>query len=344
MIKVLFMSLERKKMKLAIVSFNIQGDIIGEKIRKAFEADLYCKKNIENFNITKLTKDLMESYEGIIFISSTGIAVRSIAPYIKGKDVDPAVVVIDIFGKYVISLLSGHLGGANCLAVRLAKLIKAEPIITTATDSLKIESPDILAKDNSLVIDSLKDAKKIAALLVNGDKVAFIDEENKIIKPKGYSDNLKDVLGAVFITNKLQDKKIKESKIKTLYLIRKNIILGIGCKKDYCPQKMKKTVLDKLEELKIDKRSIKIIATAEVKKDEEAILELAKFLECDIRIYTKDQIKEVQWKYEGSDFVEKSVGVRAVCEPVVELSGGKLLTDKMKLEGMTLCVGKEENY
>lgn len=344
MIKALPMSLERGKMKLAIVSLNAKGDIIGENLRQAYEADLYSKKNIEDYNIMKLVKELMESYDGIIFISSTGIAVRSIAPYIKGKNVDPAVIVIDVFGKFVISLLSGHLGGANALALNIAKLIGAEPIITTATDNLGIEAPDILAKKNSLVIDSLKAAKEISALLVDGKKVAFIDEENKIITPKGYTDNLNGVSGAVFVTNKLPDKKIKDGKIKTVYLIRKNIILGIGCKKEYCPEKMKKIVLKKLEDLDIDKRFVKTVATIEVKKDEKAILELVKFLCCNLKIYTKDEIKEVQFKYKGSDFVEESIGVRAVCEPVVELSAGKLLTYKMNLEGMTLCVGREEDY
>lgn len=329
-------------MKLAIISFNSQGDVIGEKIKKAFGAELYSKKNIKNFNIMELTKKLMEDYEGIIFISSTGIAVRAIAPNIKGKAIDPAVIVIDIFGRFVISLLSGHLGGANELTLNISRLIGGEPVITTATDSIGIEAPDILAKKNGLIIDNLRTAKEISALLVAGKKVVFLDDENKMSMPKGYTDNLDEASGCIFVSNKLFNKEMNYRKINTLYLIRKNIILGIGCKKDYCAEKMRKMVLEKLEELNIDMRAVKIVATIEIKKEEKAILELTKFLNCDMKVYTKDEIRKVQSKYEGSDFVEKSIGVRAVCEPVVELSGGKILIDKLKLDGMTLCIGEED--
>ncbi|MFL0268657.1 cobalt-precorrin 5A hydrolase [Candidatus Clostridium radicumherbarum] len=325
-------------MKTAVVSFNSKGHIIADKLNKLYEADLYKKNQGETFNISELTKRLIEDYEAIIFISSTGIAVRAIAPFIKNKEVDPAVLVIDVFGKYVISLLSGHLGGANALTLKLSEYLSAEPIITTATDSLGIKAPDILAKENGLIIDNMKAAKDIAALLVDDKKAAFIDDDNLINLPRGYTSDLEDVQGVVVVGNKAKDKNY--SALKVLKLIRKNIILGIGCRKDYPVEKMKDIVLQKLAEYNIDKRAVKAIATIEIKKDEKAILALSKYLDADLKIFTKAEIEEAQNKYKGSNFVFKSVGVRAVCEPCTELCGAKLQTGKLCIEGMTLCIGK----
>lgn len=328
-------------MKIAVISFNRHGLIIAQKLKEFVQADLYFKKDNESFNIIELTGRLVKEYEGIVFISSTGIAVRAIAPHIKSKDRDPAVVVIDNFGRYVISLLSGHLGGANELTVKLSEHLGAEPVITTATDILGIIAPDVIASENGLIIDSLKDAKEIAALLVDGKRVAFIDEENKIGLPAGYCDNLDEASGIVYVTSNISDvSRFTQSGLRTLKLIRKNIVLGIGCRKEYSSEKMLEKVLQNLYLQKIDSRAVGVISTIEVKKNENAILELAEYFKVDLKIFSKDEIKEIQHKYEGSDFVEKSIGVRAVCEPCVELSGGELLTGKISCDGMTLCIGR----
>ena len=332
----------------------------------------------ENFNFKKIVEKSFKEYDAVIFISSTGIAVRVIAPFIQSKDKDPAVIVIDSTGKYAISLLSGHLGGANKLTEKIAKIIGAEPIITTATDNLNIKAPDIIAKENNLVIEDLKKAKDVAALLVNGEKVAFIDEDDLIDFPKGYIYNIEDAKGLVIVTNKLhinadsfkdenffkEDKqmilqnvdenkhiisqnenkdreiisqnknKYKEKnltaekseeilisqkvdkrtnpvheyvqlKIKDEYLqrqslnnkslndkcilklIRKNIVLGIGCRKNYDENTMKENVIRVLKEENIDLKSINSIVSVEIKKDEKAINELSNFLECPFITYSE---------------------------------------------------------
>jgi cobalt-precorrin 5A hydrolase len=328
-------------MKIAVISFNSRGEIIAEKLQSAFSIDVYSKREGESFNITELAGKLMKEYKQIIFISSVGIAVRAIAPFIKSKDIDPAVLVVDSFGRFVISVLSGHLGGANELTLKVAEVLGAEPIITTATDYLGVAAPDIIAKDNGLMIDSLKDAKDIAALLLDNKKVAFLDEDSRIKVPKGYTDSLEEAHGVVCVTNKIDTKLQSEKDIKKLKLIRRNIILGIGCRKDYPPEKMQEIVLQKLLDYKIDFRAVKTVASVEVKKDETAVIELAEFLKAEFKVFTIEEIKKIQHNYEGSSFVEKTIGVRAVCEPCVELSGGQLLSGKISCEGMTLCIGKE---
>lgn len=366
-------------MKIAVISVTKQGDEIYKNIKDTLnkneiyknsnldlssenknknelsDIDLYSKSSICNFELKNITEKVFENYEAIIFISSTGIAVRAISKFLKGKDKDPAVLVIDATGKYVISLLSGHLGGANELTLKISEILKAQPIITTATDNLGVVAPDVLAKENQLIIDDLKAAKQGASLLVQGEMLLLYDEENKIKAPKGYVicnenfdiENCEDrkivkfedsnkVNFIVYVTNKF---KIPCEK-NFLKLIRKNIILGIGCRKDYNPLKLRENILKLLEENNIDYRSVKAITTIEVKKNENAILEAVKYFNCDLKIFTVEEIKTVEGNYKGSDFVKQNVGVRAVCEPCVELYGGKLITGKLSIEGMTFCAGK----
>lgn len=325
-------------MKIAVISVTRQGDSIAERIRESYAIDLFSKNQTGVFDINSISKLCMENYSAVIYISSTGIAVRSIAPFIKSKAVDPAVIVIDCTGKYAISLLSGHLGGANKLTLEIAKSIGAMPIITTASDNLGFLAPDVLAKENGLEIESLAKAKTIASLLVAGNKVGFLDEESQIKLPQGYeANNLSNYKGLVYVTNK---DKIDFSNIDVLKLLRKNIILGIGCKKNYDSEKMHRQVSEVLKEYNIDKRAIKCISTVEVKRNEKAIISLSESLNCELEIWEINEIKAVQHKYIGSNFVEKTIGVRAVCEPCVELSGGEILFSKLNIEGMTLCIGK----
>ena len=332
-------------MKTAVISVTKQGDTIAEKIKQSLLIDVFSKSKTENFDINVISKQCMESYSAIIYIASTGIAVRSIAPYIKSKDVDPAVIVIDCTGKYVISLLSGHLGGANELAVKLGAFIGAQPIITTASDNMGFVAPDMIAKNFGLEIEDLKKAKSIAAMLVAGKKVGFIDETSEIQCPKGYEvtslENSSNYEGVIYISNK---EIIDFPDNIVLKLIRKNIILGIGCRKNYDSLKMGEAVNKILKQYNIDKRAIRCISTVEVKRDEAAIINLSHSLKCGLDIWGIHEIKHIQHKYVGSDFVEKTIGVRAVCEPCTELSSGILLSEKICMDGMTLCLGtyKEE--
>ncbi|MGH4120236.1 cobalt-precorrin 5A hydrolase [Clostridium sp.] len=346
MIKVLLICLGKENsegyMNIAVVSVTNQGDEISERLSEVFNITPFSKNHISDFNLGDITKKLMEDYEAIIFISSTGIAVRAIAPYLKSKATDPAVLVIDSTGSFVISLVSGHLGGANELTLKVAKCIKALPVITTATDNLGLIAPDIIARDNHLVIDDLKNAKIIAAKLVAGGKIAFIDEASEIAIPKGYEASTEVAEGLVYVTNK-KNLKVTEGFKESLKLIRRNIVLGIGCKKNFSVVKMRECVLSILNHYNVDIRSIKIVTTVVVKRNEVAILELNKYFESELNIWRLEEIKKVQHNYTGSDFVEKTIGVRAVCEPCVELSKGTLLTEKIACKGMTICIGEIQN-
>lgn len=322
---------------IAVISVTKQGDEISKRLSKFFKVDLFSKWKINEFSLKDITENAMKNYKSIIFISSTGIAVRAIAPFIKSKLSDPGVLVIDASSKFVISLLSGHLGGANALTLKIAKKLSIQPVITTATDNLGIKAPDVIAKERKLVIDDISEVKKISSKLVQGKRIAFIDERKIINVPKGYIKETNNAEGRVVVTNKAI---IDKSNMDTLKLIRKDIVLGIGCRKNYDSIKMKENVLMILKKYNIDFRSVTIIATVELKKDEIAIKNLAKFLESNIKIFTLKEIQSIEHKYKGSEFVKKSIGVKAVCEPCVELSKGENITKKIKCDGMTICIGE----
>lgn len=328
-------------MKLAAVSVTRQGDNIAKKLSETLELKLYSSYNNKNFKLKSVCEKLMNTVDGIIFISSTGIAVRGIAPFLKGKDKDPAVVVVDCESRFAISLAGGHLGGANELALKVSEILKATPVITTATDTMGIDAPDMIAKNNNLIIDDMKIAKDIAAKLVDKAKVGFLDDEGQIKMPKGYVIPEGDIKGMVTVSNKIDvDNLPPVEGLIHLKLIRRNIILGMGCRKDVDKDKVKNFVVDTLKKYNIDLRAIKTISTVEVKKNEGALIALSEFLNCHMEIHSLKEIESIEHKYNGSDFVKKSIGVRAVCEPCVELAGGELLTDKISFEGITLCIGK----
>lgn len=347
---------------ICIISVTEKGDILGEKIKSQIGGDLYFKSKRSDFNLSDITKECFEKYDSIVFISSTGIAVRAISKHLKGKDKDPAVVVVDVCNKFSISLVSGHLGGANDLALNISKILNNTPVITTATDNMNILAPDVIAKNNNLVIDSLKIAKVIASRLVNNEEVYFKDDKNKISCPKGYTqvDEIKSNM--LWITNKVNNNdnsKNNYSKMcnkendeignkeaglndesTILKLVRKDIVLGIGCRRNTESKKMYEFVTETLKEKKIDLRAVNLIASVDVKSDEEAILSLKQFLNCDIRFFTRDEIATIEDKYEGSEFVKKSIGVSAVSEPVIELAGANIIIKKIKKDGMTLAIGE----
>lgn len=321
---------------ISIISVTEKGDEIAYKLKENFDSDIYLKSKLKDFKLDNITKECFKKYKAIVFLSSTGIAVRAISKYLKGKDVDPAVIVVDVCNNFTISLVSGHLGGANKLTYEISNVLGNIPVITTATDNMDLIAPDILAKNNNLIIEDLKKAKVIAGRLVNKETVYFKDDEKKIDCPKGYieTEEVKD--NTVWITNNLKEKD------NVLKLIRKNIILGIGCRKDTDSKKLSDFVSNVLLENNLDKRSVKLIASIDVKKNEKAILDLAKELNSKLKFYTKEEIMTVEEKYEGSAFVKATVGVSSVSEPVVDLSSGEIIIEKIKNSGMTLTVGIEK--
>ncbi|OOM75671.1 cobalamin biosynthesis protein CbiG [Clostridium puniceum] len=371
-----FMKFGDLENNISIICPSPKGKEIALQLQKNLGAELYIKEYEEklkkDFNLSDITKKVMKTSKGIIFISSTGIAVRAIAPFLEGKDKDPGVVVVDLACKYAINILSGHLGGGNELTIKIAEILKVKPIITTATDNLGIIAPDVLAKKNGLIIENLKKAKYIASLLVEEKTVGIKDDYNEIEIGKGYeivqelrenciwiTHNLKFNLNNKFISNEVNNIKINRNIIlsryndclteenkaeelnysKILRLIKKDLILGIGCRRDTAYEKLYDFINTSLIKYNLDIKAVVAIASVDVKKDEAGIIELAEKFDCPFKTFSREEIKTVQDKYERSEFVLKTLGVTGICEPSVDLAGGEVIISKVKKEGMTLAIG-----
>lgn len=324
--------------KIALLSITANGDKIIEKITKNTENDY----EIYNWQVSKkeklhnIVEKIFHTVDGIVFMSSLGICVRVIAPYLTSKVSDPAIICIPNDGSMVISVVGGHLGGANELTKELAKTLKAQPIITTATDQLGKVAPDMLAKEHKLWINSMENCKKMAALIVEQKQIAIYDEQQKI-QIDGYHtfEKGEQYDGIIYIGNK------KKPNVKyNLQLTRKNIILGIGCRKNYDVKTMLQQVEKILEEYNLHPKAIAKIVSIDIKKEETAIQNLSTVYKVPFQTYTIEEIKKVEHLFTSSEFVKKSIGVGCVAEPCVHLAGGKLIVPKNSLHGMTIAIGE----
>ncbi|WP_337742736.1 cobalt-precorrin 5A hydrolase [Fusobacterium gonidiaformans] len=293
------------------------------------------KDTVQTQNFTDKLEEKFHSYDTHIFIMASGIVIRKISKLIKSKDIDPAVLLIDEGKHFVISLLSGHLGGANEITYKIASLLNLIPIITTSSDITGKIAVDIISQKLNAELEELKSAKEVTSLIVDGKTVDILLPKNvKVQKADKISKNPD---GIIVVSNK--------RKLEMTRIFPKNLILGIGCKKDTREKEILEAIEASMKKHNLDMRSIKHIATVDIKKDELGLVQAAKTLEKELIIISREEIKKVQDKFEGSDFVEKNIGVRAVSEPVAYLSSsrkGQFLERKAKYQGITISIYEEE--
>ncbi|MCT4617788.1 MAG: cobalt-precorrin 5A hydrolase [Marinisporobacter sp.] len=343
-------------MDKAIITLTKGGMKLGLNLLKAIGgAVLYVhpKFYIAGENIKKIdgkmsefTGEIFHQYKCLIFIMSTGIVVRSIAPFIQDKKTDPAVVVLDEKGKNVISLLSGHIGGANLHTKKIAQILNANPVITTASDVNELIAVDTLAMALGCEIEDFSDATKVTAHIVNGERIGLIsDRMINLALPKNIIRINRDQVhegfkGLIYITDKTMENDIIYDSV---ILRPKSIILGIGCRRGKSEEEILSTIEDSLTDLKVSKKSIKHIATVDIKKDEEGLIRATKSLKVPLMIVEREDIKKVENQFNQSQFVKKQIGVGAVCEPVAFLTSknGKMIQKKKGYNGITIAVFRE---
>lgn len=320
---------------ICVITFTKNGAELAEKLNigDIFVYHKYHnkKEQIAFKAIGDIMKHCWEKYSSIVFISACGIAVRSIAPYVKNKTTDPAVVVCDELGKFSVSLLSGHIGGANEVAKKIASLTNGTPVITTATDVLKKFAVDMWAKYNNLVLRDFKMAKEISAAVVNGDKVGYI---GSVSCPMGLSENTDAKLG-VFVGHTLE--KPFE---RTLILAEKCLVLGIGCKVNTPYENIKYAIDDLFKKENINTDSIKMISSVSIKANESGIIKYAKEMGVNYATYSVDYLEKIEGDFSYSEFVKETIGLDCVCERSALAKGGKLIVKKQKYDGVTLAVAK----
>lgn len=332
-------------MNVSIISVTENGRILSQKICDALSQKhcikRYCfHKNCDEdavsfYDINSITSDVFDKSGPIIFICACGIAVRIIAPLIKSKSSDPAVLVIDDNGKFVIPILSGHLGGANRFAELIAEKIGAVPVITTATDIGGKFSPDSFAKANNLIITDLSAAKEIASAVLNGEKIGLISDYECVNIPTEISAGEQCRTGICVSAD-----TAKKSFEITLNLVPKNIVIGVGCKRGTSCEVIEKLVCECLETAQIDIKRVCTVTTIDIKANEKGLLEFCEKYGLRLFIYTAEELMSVKGHFTKSDFVLSQTGADNVCERSIVRYGGKLIIPKTAENGVTVAVGE----
>ena len=257
-------------MKIAIITLSEQGARFAARLSEDFpEAAIFLHESVTPFgnyrnavsfgSILLLTKEIFSKYESLIYIAPCGVAVRAIAPLIKHKTLDPAVVVVDAGGRYAVSLLSGHEGGANDLALRVANCIGAEPVVSTTTEALK------------------------------------------------------------------------------------TLIVGVGCRRGVACETIVGAVREGLLRANADINDVRLLASADIKKNEKGLLEAAAELGLSLRFISSDEIVSTARHFEHSEFVASKVRLPAVAEPCALLAGRRtrLILPKNIIHGVTIAIARE---
>ena len=327
-------------MSLGIIAFTEKGRDLAGRILSHTDGRLYTKETRPSSSREDFPK-IWSNHDGIIFIGATGIAVRYIAPHLVKKDEDPAVLSIDDQGRFVISLVSGHLGGANELAAMVARIIDGTPVITTASDSRGFTAIDLIAKRNGLYIEDLSSITPITTLMVDGEDLGYfstvdipVDYPN--LKVFTNPQDISGVKGGLLITEKLVDLDLPHTILRP-----KNLHLGLGARRGVPFDKILALVEETFQDQGLSLHSVKSVGSIDLKADEEGIIKLADHLNVPFITFTKDELIPYEGQCRGSDFVKKTVGVGSVsCTSALKL-GGQLIVDKNAQDGITISITKE---
>ncbi|MBU7007052.1 cobalt-precorrin 5A hydrolase [Phosphitispora fastidiosa] len=356
-------------MKVAVVAVTRDGAELARKIAGLldeageYETVLYLPGRFSLLRITgkrqpyrkplkELFGELFGRYDGILCIMALGIVVRLSAPHIRDKRSDPAVVVMDELGNNVISVLSGHLGGANALTLQTAQLLGANPVITTATDVQGLPAIEMVAAENGLVAEPLDLVKTINAAIVNKQQIVIYTEfpidiaptENITVRDFAeYSPSRREENRVVLVTNRAAA-SFPEG---TLFLRPQNVCIGIGCRKGVSSAEVRQAILQALEETGRALTAVKLLASIDIKSEEQGLLEAAGEMDLPTEFYGRPELQEVHRarasELSFSEFVDQKIGVGGVCEPAAILGAGQasvILMPKKKFGKVTIAMAE----
>ena len=317
-------------MKLSYIAFPEKGKQLADTFAAALGGEtMRCG---EPLGLSDWTAAHFQAGNALVFVGAAGIAVRAIAPYVRHKSVDPAVVVVDELGRFAIPILSGHLGGANDLARDICKICGAVPVLTTATDVNEVFAVDEWAKcQNCAVVDSGK-IKTVSGLLLAGGTVRVYSAW-PIVGDAPF--------GVTVVDNEDYDvcldicKKGKD----VLCLVPRIAVLGVGCKRDTPQEAIETALTAMLGKSGLYEQAICAVSTIDLKKDERGLLAFCDTHDWPLYTYSAEQLLKAGSGFTASAFVERVTGVDNVCErSAVLAAGGGLYWRKEVGNGVTMAV------
>jgi cobalt-precorrin 5A hydrolase len=302
-------------------------------------------------------KDYFSKADAIVAVMATGIVVRMIAPLLKSKLSDPAVVCVDTTGRFAVSLLSGHYGGANELTRLIANGIGAVPVITTASDVMGKQSVDELARmlhcdivnPESLVAvnSALVNGEKLVVVLVGSVRIPMGEIEDYEVRRAESGEEAVEIVngfdgGAIISHGKIQRDKL----VKPATILKPRVVaVGLGARKNVSEEDVVETVKSALAQVNIPLGRVDRMATVEIKKDSVSMIRAAEALGLELEFISLDDLRAFKHGdlSPDSELVQRKIGVGGVCERAALMMAGKkanLILKKMKAKGVTVAVAE----
>ena len=330
-----------------ILAGSVEADLfLPGRLADAFRGRIKTREAVPFVRLLEAVAKNFFLYPNHIFIAAAGIVVRAISPYLTSKDRDPAVIVLDQEGKYVVSLLSGHLGGANQLARDVARLTGGEAVITTATDTAGVPSMDLLAKEKGLAIFNLDAVKSVNMALLMGEAIQIFDPGDHLgrganlagyaMEQVHYEDRWRKESPGVWVTWKDEKSEVASNR---LILHPRCLVAGVGCNRGTGSREILDHIMKTFRANALAPKSLKCLTTIEAKRDEEGLLAAARELGVPLFFFTSSEINTIQVPH-PSNVVKNHMGVSSVCEATALLKshGTRLLVPKTKSPNVTLAV------
>ena len=332
---------------IALTAFTARGRELASKLAASLGGSVRGNEPLADW-----TKKSFASCDALVYVGAAGIAVRSVAPHISSKAVDPAVICMDEGGRWVIPILSGHLGGANALARRLAALTGGEAVITTATDLNGLFAVDLWAKAQNMAVLQPERIKFVSAKILRGETITLdcpypvagtapelvrLGRDADVIvsyrrrEPLNYChcEPVTDVTGVAIRPP------------EALQLVPRVLILGIGCRRGTSAETLEAAFADFCSERGICPEAISGAASIDLKQDEAGLLTFCEAHGWPRRFYTADELRGAPGDFTASAFVEATTGVDNVCErSAVLASVGELIEKKYARNGVTFALAE----
>ncbi|PIP38222.1 MAG: cobalamin biosynthesis protein CbiG [Desulfobacterales bacterium CG23_combo_of_CG06-09_8_20_14_all_51_8] len=334
--------------KLAVWAITPKGAELALQVKEKWgNADLFLSAtlNVEaDFkpfsSFSQSLEVMFPRYDGHYFIMATGIVVRLIANFLKDKTTDPAVVVGDEAGHFVISLVSGHIGGANELARELAADIGAQAVITTSTDVNELPGIDVLARNLGLYIENTPAIKHVSMAYIQ-DRALPLHDPYNLVRPHIPKELIEEpamfspARSGVFV-----DYEVRDLPGQVLVLRPKCLVAGIGCRRGVPKEELEFFILGIFRAHHLSIHSLAKIVSVDLKENEPGLNQLATDLGVPICFYSTDQLNQVEMVPNPSFLVDKHIGVKSVCEAAAILATGRnhLIVPKQTNKTATIAI------
>lgn len=315
---------------IELLAFTENGQRLAESLARQLGGN--ASRCGHPLTLSQWTEKNFHRTEALVFVGAAGIAVRAIAPYAKSKAQDPAVVVVDEGAHWAVPVLSGHLGGANDLARRIAGICGAQAVITTATDVNGVFAVDEWSKRQNCAICNPEKIKTVSAALLAGQPVRLYSEFTVTGTPPAGIE-LSEEAACDFRLG------LHSSKRNVLHLVPRIAVLGVGCRKGTSGATLEAALEHLLETTGLCPQAVCAVASIDLKKEEPGLLQFCAAHGWPLQTYPASALAAVQGDFAASAFVQKTTGVDNVCERAAVLAaGGHLYSKKNAGGGVTMAL------